>query len=174
MREGHASRTAEHNALFRALESSRPESRRLFKDPLAFGEVSVLRELFSGAGARTPFLLFWIVGWTLGGGFAAFAWLWMLAGRERVLLRLRTLAIRREVFGLGWTREYDLAHVRNMRASSGSYDPFGWGAGARVWGLSGSVVFDYGAKSVRFAASVDEPEAVQIVRNLKTRHAFPE
>jgi methyltransferase (TIGR00027 family) len=35
MREGHASRTAEHNALFRALESSLPESRRLFKDPLA-------------------------------------------------------------------------------------------------------------------------------------------
>ena len=35
MREGHASRTAEHNALFRALESSLPESRRLFEDPLA-------------------------------------------------------------------------------------------------------------------------------------------
>lgn len=35
MREGHASRTAEHNALFRALESALPESRRLFRDPLA-------------------------------------------------------------------------------------------------------------------------------------------
>src|SRR5262249_6783814 len=35
MREGHASRTAEYNALFRALESSLPEHRRLFTDPLA-------------------------------------------------------------------------------------------------------------------------------------------
>src|SRR6266436_3614332 len=35
MREGHASRTAEQNALFRALESSRPDSGRLFEDPLA-------------------------------------------------------------------------------------------------------------------------------------------
>lgn len=35
MREGHSSRTAEHNALFRALESSLPESKRLFEDPLA-------------------------------------------------------------------------------------------------------------------------------------------
>jgi methyltransferase (TIGR00027 family) len=35
MREGHASRTAEHNAFFRALESARPESRRLLEDPLA-------------------------------------------------------------------------------------------------------------------------------------------
>ena len=35
MREGRASRTAEQNALFRALESSLPEGRRLFEDPLA-------------------------------------------------------------------------------------------------------------------------------------------
>src|SRR6266851_5670017 len=35
MREGRASRTAEQNALFRALESALPASRRLFDDPLA-------------------------------------------------------------------------------------------------------------------------------------------
>jgi len=35
MRAGHASRTAEYNALFRALESSRPQSGRLFDDPFA-------------------------------------------------------------------------------------------------------------------------------------------
>jgi methyltransferase (TIGR00027 family) len=35
MREGYASRTAEQNALFRALESLRPEDRRLFEDTLA-------------------------------------------------------------------------------------------------------------------------------------------
>jgi len=35
MREGRASRTAEQNALFRALETSLPARRRLFEDPLA-------------------------------------------------------------------------------------------------------------------------------------------
>jgi methyltransferase (TIGR00027 family) len=35
MRERHASRTAEHNAFFRALESDLPSRRRLFRDPLA-------------------------------------------------------------------------------------------------------------------------------------------
>jgi methyltransferase (TIGR00027 family) len=35
MREGHASRTAEYNTLFRALESSRAQSDRLFHDPFA-------------------------------------------------------------------------------------------------------------------------------------------
>jgi methyltransferase (TIGR00027 family) len=35
VKEGHASRTAEYMALFRALESSLPAGRRLFEDPLA-------------------------------------------------------------------------------------------------------------------------------------------
>jgi methyltransferase (TIGR00027 family) len=35
VRAGHASRTAEYDALFRALESSRPARERLFDDPLA-------------------------------------------------------------------------------------------------------------------------------------------
>jgi methyltransferase (TIGR00027 family) len=35
MKQGHASRTAEQNALFRALESTLPERDRLFDDPLA-------------------------------------------------------------------------------------------------------------------------------------------
>jgi methyltransferase (TIGR00027 family) len=35
MREGRASRTAEQNGLFRALESALPENRRLFDDPFA-------------------------------------------------------------------------------------------------------------------------------------------
>jgi methyltransferase (TIGR00027 family) len=35
LREGHASRTAEQNALLRALEASLPERERLFEDPLA-------------------------------------------------------------------------------------------------------------------------------------------
>src|SRR5262250_473129 len=35
MREGHASRTAEQNALFRALEASQPPDQRVCDDPLA-------------------------------------------------------------------------------------------------------------------------------------------
>jgi len=141
----------------------------------AFGEVSALKELRSGAGAPKAFLAFWLVGWTLGGGFAASVWLWMLAGRERILLRSGILAVRREVFGLGWTREYDLAQVRNLRVSAESDNRAGWGATGRFWGFSGGpVAFDYGASTVRCAASVDEPEAAQIIRDLKTRHAFAE
>jgi methyltransferase (TIGR00027 family) len=47
MKPGEASRTAEFNALFRAIESShRPRSERLFEDPLASGFLFRLRHVY--------------------------------------------------------------------------------------------------------------------------------
>jgi methyltransferase (TIGR00027 family) len=47
MKRGHASRTAQHNALFRALESGRPDGQRVVDDPVA-------RSLLSGGLALVP------------------------------------------------------------------------------------------------------------------------
>jgi hypothetical protein len=43
------------------------------------------------------------------------------------------------------------------------------------WGIGGGLIaFDYGAKTFRFGASVDESEARDIVSELKAIHAFSE
>src|SRR5215471_5011527 len=68
--------------------------------------------------APKAFLLCWLLAWTLAGTFAAYTCLWMLGGRERIVLSPRKLRVGREMFGLGWTREYDLAQVRNFRVST--------------------------------------------------------
>ena len=41
-----------------------------------------------------------------------------------------------------------------------------------LWGTGGLLAFDYGAKTVRFAASIEEAEASQIVSDLKALHTF--
>jgi len=135
----------------------------------AMGAVTAARQLFSGPAREGGwFLAFWLTGWTVGGAFAIYAWLWMLAGRERVVLRPDALLIRREVFGLGRTHEYELAHVTNIRVSPVISDP--WSQSMRFWGMGGGLIaFDYGAKTFRFASSVDEAEAAQVVSDLKTR-----
>src|SRR5215468_6551782 len=62
MRAGHASRTAEHNALFRALETSIPEDRRLFVDSFARSfltwPLSTVAQLGTVPGVRTLLLRF--------------------------------------------------------------------------------------------------------------------
>ena len=55
------------------------------------------------------------------------------------------------------------------------WNPFDWSGGMRVWGMGGGVIaFDYGARTVRLGSSLDEAEALLIVRELKAAHRFPE
>jgi hypothetical protein len=131
------------------------------------GEVAVTRRIFfepteSGGSA---FLLVWLAGWTVGGGVAIFSLLWMLFGRERVTLGVSTLTIRREALGVGRERRYDLANVKDLRASPVPVDTTR--RSAQPWGFGGgTVAFDYGAQTIRFGAQLEEAEAKQLVARL--------
>jgi hypothetical protein len=142
----------------------------------AFGLAGASHELVSGRmrDEAGPFLVVWLVGWSLGGAFALYTWLWNAVGREIVGIGPGILAIRREVAGLGRTREYDLVEVKNLRVSPAPPDPFGWGGSARLGGSgTGTMAFDYGAKTVRFGGGIDEAEAATVIDELGGRRAPP-
>jgi hypothetical protein len=115
----------------------------------------------------------WLVLWTIGGLFATFVWLWNLAGKEIVTLDDEALAIRYAIGPAGWTRRFDRAEVRDLRVSqSASMDfrsAFGWWLGG-----SGTIAFDYGARTYRFARGIDEAEAKQVVAEFWRRLEPPE
>ena len=142
----------------------------------AFGEVFAIRTLvLPPAGSPGPilFMAVWLTCWTLGGGFFIYTLLWLLCGREVIVLRTDALVIRRLVLGFGRSREYDLSAVRNLRVGAAPYNPFDIKSGLQFWGIGGGVVaFDYGAGTVRFGASIQEGEAGDIVSTLKRRHQF--
>jgi len=141
----------------------------------ASGSVGASTTPFAGPEAPKAFLLVWLLTWMLAGAFAACTCLWMLGGRERIVLSAQKLRVGREVFGLAWTREYDLSLVKNFRVSTTASGLLAWSASARLWGLGGGpIAFDYGTRTVRMAASIDEPEATQIVNELKARQSFGE
>ena len=128
--------------------------------------------------AAERFDVMWTIAWTIGCVLGLGVFLWMLAGREQIVLRPRALEIRREVFGVGWTSEYDLAAVEDLRVA-----PAGLGYESdepllmRLWGggrEGSTVTFGYGARTIRIANGVDEREATQIVHELKARHTFKE
>jgi len=135
-----------------------------------FGEVTVIYQLLSPS-EKTPwlFLLAWLAGWTLGGAFALGAVLWQLAGREVVSVSPATLLHRVEAFGLGWSRSYKASEVKNFRATEYSTNPF---TNQAAWfpPLTGSgfgpVAFDYGARTLRLGAALEEAEAKLLVQKL--------
>ena len=135
-------------------------------------EVFVVLQIAFGEN-RQPLLILWAAAWTVGGAFAAFTLMWNLAGRERVLLEPGAVVHRYEVFGIGRSREYNLAQMRNLRVSP--VPTTGWftGVNERNWGPGGGMIaFDYGARTIRFGASLDEAEANMIVSRMKERHGL--
>lgn len=140
------------------------------------GELTAIAQMFSGRpGGPEGFLLIWLVFWTLGGGFAGYVWLWMLAGKERILMGTSTLSMKRDVLGLGRTRTYGLYKIRSLRVAAQPTGPGDAAAALRLSGLAGGLIaFDYEGKTIRFGAAIDEPEAQAIVERMKQRYVFPE
>jgi len=138
----------------------------------AAGEAFAVWAVLNGGTPLGPrlFVLVWLCGWTVGGFFALRAWLWMLVGREMVLVNGAILAIKRDIFGLGRVREYDWSAVANLRAAP----PTGDGQkrlGAISLGASeGAIAFDYGARTWRFGSDLDEAEAAQLVALILDRY----
>jgi hypothetical protein len=136
-----------------------------------FGERNAVHQLTTGgAPGAGGFLAFWLVGWTLGGAFVAFTVLWTLFGRERLVLRPDALVVRREVWGIGRSRTYDIRYVKDLRVAA-AVGAFDYRRSMEIWGLGGGrIAFDYGAKTVYCAPSIDEAEAKQIVARLQGRN----
>jgi hypothetical protein len=122
-------------------------------------------------GPQQTFMMFWLIGWVCGEGFAACTLAWQLAGKEELVFRGAHLLHRVSVFGLGRTREFSSAQVRGIRTVPQILSPwherllmpppFGQGYGL--------IAFDFGAKTYRVGASLQEAEAKEIVAELQKR-----
>lgn len=135
----------------------------------AFGEVMAIRQL-GEPGTPDLFLIAWLTMWTVGGAWAIYTWLWMIAGKQLVEIRPGSLVIKKELFGFGVPREFDLSHVKNFRVSPESHDRWELNAGKNFLGMAdGPIAFDYGAKTYRFGGPIDEAEAGQILTELSAR-----
>jgi hypothetical protein len=136
----------------------------------AFGELNAAKTVFFGDNHGGLFLFVWFIGWTFGGAFVLYSLAWMLAGKEKIVVDKDQLSIKRDVFGLGREKIYQLNQVSEVRASA-AY-AISQRNGMQAWGFgTGLVAFDYGSSTVRFAAGIDEAEAKKLVSALLTYNA---
>lgn len=127
-----------------------------------FGEVTVIGILWK---QDTPlfanaFLLFWLLGWTLGGAFVIFVIANMVAGKEVISLERGELRIFRGVFGIGRKKTYDCGEIKNLQLNPELQNSPMVSQVRSIYRLnSGTLKFDYGMKTIKFAAGIDEAEA---------------
>lgn len=121
------------------------------------------------------FMLTWLGVWTIGGLCAIYAWLWQVIGKEVLTVQGQTFKIRRDIGGFGFDKEYDLVEMRNLRMGHIGVAPLDFSSSLQLWGVGGGmIVFDYGARTYRFGAGLDEVEAKQVVTAVKQRYRIPE
>ncbi len=127
-----------------------------------FGEFNGARAVSSPVAHGEPgFMVFWLIGWTIGGVFAVTTILWNLAGAERVVLGNDEFLLRREIFGIGFGKRYALRNVTDLRVveTDDVRGPFGMSTRNPFGAGGGPFAFDYGSKTVRFGAGVEVAEA---------------
>jgi len=119
------------------------------------------------AGSALIFLLTWLGIWTAAGAFVLFALTWALAGREVITAAPGSLVLERRIGSLARARRYDTSQIHDLRVSAQPYRPFDGHGGLWFWGISGGwIAFDYGSSTIRFAASLEEAEAKEVVARL--------
>jgi hypothetical protein len=106
--------------------------------------------------AFSAFVAVWVFLW------AIYMLVLATAGREIIEVSQQSIVIKRKII-IGNTalpttpsKEYLMKHIKNLRT---------WPA--LRWSGGGALAFDYGAKTVRFAAGIDDAEARQILERLK-------
>jgi len=112
------------------------------------------------------FIIFWTIGWTIGGLAIIFLLLWGYFGKEQFDYKNGNVRFSKTVFGLGVTRNLKATEIENIHSQDGSD---GWSEGNRwaFWGLGkGKIVFDYGLKTFSFGLAVDDAEATFLVNKM--------
>jgi hypothetical protein len=122
-----------------------------------FGESSeipkVIKQLHSG---ELPiFDLIWLAGWTFFGVFFSLWIIWRLLGSEVIGVENGWLSLRKQIAGLGMTREFEISNIAALRFRPER------GSGKRH--RESCIELDYGAKTYNFGADIDPAEATQLL-----------
>ena len=133
----------------------------------AFGEVFALIGVIGGLGSGAPqlFLAFWLCGWTVGGTFAISTVVWALRGMEIVTIGQGELSIEKKGALFFKARSYDLNSIQNFRVEEAPADSRSNSSFSDMYGV-GTIRFDYGMKTIKFGAGLDEAEAKFILKKL--------
>lgn len=132
------------------------------------GGIAAIGALLTGT-SQDLFLIVWLCGWIVGETLATIIWLWTAFGQEVISIKNGLFIHRREVFGLGLSREYALQELYNLRASGFFGSGIGFSSSLAQYGMSGgTVALDtrFG-DTYRFGVNLDEREAVELAEDLK-------
>jgi hypothetical protein len=101
--------------------------------------------------------------------WAVYSLLWRFVGKEIITASKDVFVITRKLFGWKRYKAYKTSDISALRISRPTdYRSEMLSEFRRMFGGAGTIAFDYGAKSFRFGAGLDEAEGRQIIKKIQT------
>jgi hypothetical protein len=113
-----------------------------------------------------------LAAFTIAGGFVLWRWLWGMGGMESFLVERHALLVRREIWGVGHSRRFDLDELRSIQAERLNYRMI-----YPLWGRmfighdEGEIVIVCGGHTHSYGKGLREDEAWDLVELLQDEMA---
>ena len=122
--------------------------------------------------APIPFIFIWIIGWTIGGVFAIYIFLWQIIGKEEIEITTYSITIYQVVLFFRRSKEYASEYINDLRTSPvGINEMYHRSRSLAIYGIgNGVIAFDYGAGTIRFGNGVEEAEGKQIIAEIQQKY----
>ena len=146
----------------------------------AGGEVAIVLFLLGGFGAPEsvasvplPLVAAFLAAFTVAGGVVLWRWLWRVGGRESFLVARNALLARREIWGIGRSRSFDLEKTRSLRAGRLKYRVIypSWGR-MFIGNGESEIVIDGAGRAYAYGKGLEEAEARDLVDLLQEEMGF--
>lgn len=140
-----------------------------------FAEIRIFTKEFHRFLGEELFTWIWLLAFTAGGVGVVVVLLWLVGGKEITEVSIRSIKIKRAVFGLGCAKEYPAKKIGHLRISALSPDiwkSITWQKERNYWSNIGTISFDYEWQTICFGYGIDGLEAREIIERIIVR--FPE
>lgn len=116
------------------------------------------------------FIMVWLAFWIAGGLFVMKTLIWYLIGQEIIIIDHEQISIARKNDLLFRQKIYDLREAKRFHVEEEPFEFVFWGRrnDLGVFRNRGTIRFDYGLKTIKFANDMDEAEAKHILEKLRS------
>jgi len=117
--------------------------------------------------------IIWFIFWNLLGAFLLYNLFWQLIGKEEIRITSQSITISQVILGYKRSKEYLAEHMKEFGiARATMHELMFRREGFPIGSNLGMISFDYGARTFKFAGSIEEAEAKQIIAEIQQK--FPQ
>ena len=132
-------------------------------------EIMIISSMFSGEINLTGIIFALFL--NIIGLFILYHFLWQLVGNEEIQITNKSIKISQVVLGYRRSKEYLLQHIKDFGLAHITTKDIVLHPGPFISTSSiGTIAFDYGPKTFRFAGSIDEAEAKLVIAKILEKY----